>query len=113
MDSERCGAVTGEPYAFEVECCLRKGHLGDHYAVASWPQYEPRQPSGPPPQWLTDTWAKMIEIGLRPVVARDRVVNRDTLTCHHEPHPELPGVVMPVLDQAVRMDPATGAVEWD
>jgi len=33
-------------------------------------------------------------------------------TFHHEPHPELPGVVRPVLDQAMRMDPATGAVEW-
>lgn len=34
------------------------------------------------------------------------------LTFHHEPHPELPGVVVPVLDQAVRHDPATGAIEW-
>lgn len=34
-------------------------------------------------------------------------------TFHHEPHPELPGVVTPVLDQEIRMDPATGAADWD
>lgn len=45
-----------------------------------------------------------------PVVPHERVVNRDELTFHHEPHPELPGVVVPVMDQQVRMDPATGAI---
>lgn len=32
------------------------------------------------------------------------------LTFHHEPHPEIPGVVRPVMGQTVRIDHETGAV---
>lgn len=34
------------------------------------------------------------------------------VTFHHEPHPQLSGVVRPVLDRSISSDPETGAVEW-
>lgn len=116
---ERCGeSLDGEMWPIG-ECCLRKGHPGDHYAVVTWPRWEPRPPSeAAPNRWVSALWAKALEHALGASVLRrveptERVVNRDEINFHHEPHPTLPGVVVPVLDQAVRMDPVTGAVEWD
>lgn len=55
-------------------------------------------------------------VATRGVPPVDGIVDAEIVTepptFHYEPNPELPGVVRPVLDQAVRVDPATGAVEW-
>lgn len=65
--------------------------------------------------WFTPEFAAFVRKGPQPVVARGRVERGEPLdseapTYHTVPHPDLSDTVMPVLDQALRMDPATGAV---
>jgi hypothetical protein len=81
--------VDGEPLCGESldgemwpigECCLRKGHLGDHYAVVTWPRYEPRPP-GPPTamsQLITKIWGSTIEqaLAIKPVLGASAVLPR-------------------------------------
>ena len=93
---ERCGeTLDGEMWPIG-ECALPAGHLGDHYAVVTWPRYERPDPSGPPNRWISDIWAKTIEQQLN---ARLIMPRPDPVECefHGEPHPQLPFPNMPCL----------------
>jgi hypothetical protein len=81
-EGDNCGTYINEPRSgTDVVCALEKGHgrVLTPNGRYSWTSVGQDDPPGPPPPF------------------------------HLEAHPAFPGVVVPMLDQEVRMDPATGA----
>jgi hypothetical protein len=121
--------VWQDPVKFEMVVAFRGAYIGEH-----GPEYFPMpgRPAAAPPAEDEIVDAELVD---EPVAgfARGGVVTPEMVnqvlqrswdaahgqpvpsppTFRHEPHPELPGVMRPVLDRPVRIDPATGAVEWD
>lgn len=76
-DVERCGeTLDGEMWPIG-ECCLSAGHLGDHYAVVTWPQRRWAEPGEQTAAgaMLQKMWAPVLDRQLRlPLVVGPQTV---------------------------------------
>lgn len=100
--------VWQDPVKFEMVVAFRGAYVGEH-----GPEYIPwpGPPAAAPP---ADDDVVDAEIVDEPALGTgQRALPSAPPAFRVEPHPHLPGVVRPVLDKPVRIDPATGAVEWE